>query len=213
MEASSFEERDHQEVLHMLVVKGFASTAALAQATALGPDRVDEVLATFRDAGWATLREGRLTGWSPSAAARARHRDLVAGPLAPIDLPGARSWYDQFSAINADLKQLCTDWQVRPAPDGSLLPNLHDDTAYDAAVLARLHALDARIGAVCDELATSLPRIGRYRGRLAAALAAIDAGDRDRFTKPLSESYHDVWMELHQDLLLTLGLERTAADV
>lgn len=26
------------------------------------------------------------------------------------------------------------------------------------------------------------------------------------------DSYHDIWMELHQDLLLTTGREREAAD-
>jgi len=28
----------------------------------------------------------------------------------------------------------------------------------------------------------------------------------------MSGSYHDLWMELHQDLMCTLGRERTAAD-
>jgi hypothetical protein len=34
------------------------------------------------------------------------------------------------------------------------------------------------------------------------------AGDRAAFTAPLVESYHTVWFELHQDLLLTLGRQR-----
>ena len=29
---------------------------------------------------------------------------------------------------------------------------------------------------------------------------------------PLSDSYHDVWMQLHEDLLLTLGRDRSTAD-
>jgi hypothetical protein len=28
----------------------------------------------------------------------------------------------------------------------------------------------------------------------------------------MSASYHDVWMELHEDFLLTLGRDREAAD-
>ncbi len=35
-------------------------------------------------------------------------------------------------------------------------------------------------------------------------------GDARAFTAPLAESYHTVWFELHQDFLLTLGLEREA---
>jgi hypothetical protein len=207
-----FSDADRHAVLHTLVVKGFASAEAIGHATGIAPGRIVQVLAELRDEGFATLREGRLTGWSPTPAARERHRELVAGPLAPVDGEHALSWYEQFRGINADLKQLCTDWQVRTAADGSLVPNDHADAGYDRIVLERLHALDARIGTVCADITHSLPRISRYRDRLADALAAIEAGDRERFTKPLSESYHDIWMELHQDLLLTLGLERTAAD-
>jgi hypothetical protein len=28
----------------------------------------------------------------------------------------------------------------------------------------------------------------------------------------MADSYHDIWMELHQDLLVTMQLQRTAAD-
>ena len=39
-----------------------------------------------------------------------------------------------------------------------------------------------------------------------------EAGDHDRMTKPLNNSYHDIWMEMHEDLIATLGLKRTEAD-
>jgi hypothetical protein len=58
----------------------------------------------------------------------------------------------------------------------------------------------------------SLGRLVRYGDRLSDAVDGLRRGDRDKFTKPLSDSYHDIWMELHQDLILTLGLQRTAAD-
>ena len=45
-------------------------------------------------------------------------------------------------------------------------------------------------------------------GRFEHAYARVAAGDTDYFTKPLIGSYHDVWMELHEDLLTTLGIER-----
>jgi hypothetical protein len=51
-----------------------------------------------------------------------------------------------------------------------------------------------------------------YGRRLSRALARVQAGDGDGFTRPLTNSYHDVWMELHEDLVATLGLVRTAAD-
>ena len=33
-------------------------------------------------------------------------------------------------------------------------------------------------------------------------------GETDWLTKPIIDSYHTVWFELHEDLLATLGLER-----
>ena len=57
-----------------------------------------------------------------------------------------------------------------------------------------------------------IERFSAYGPRFAKALARLRAGDLDAFTRPLSGSYHDVWMELHQDLIVTLGMTRTAAD-
>ena len=36
----------------------------------------------------------------------------------------------------------------------------------------------------------------------------VRCGEGDWFDKPLTDSYHTVWFELHEDLLATLGLER-----
>jgi hypothetical protein len=79
-------------------------------------------------------------------------------------------------------------------------------------VVDGLTGLDQRAGALLDRLVPSLPRVAGYRARLGQAVEAIRQGDRDKFTKPLCDSYHDIWMELHQDLILTLGVQRTAAD-
>ena len=48
--------------------------------------------------------------------------------------------------------------------------------------------------------------------RFSTALERLRAGDTDAFTRPLTDSYHDVWMQLHEDLLLTMGRERSSAD-
>ena len=42
-------------------------------------------------------------------------------------------------------------------------------------------------------------------GRTARKVAA---GDHHLFTGVMCGSYHDVWMELHEDLILTLGIDR-----
>ena len=40
------------------------------------------------------------------------------------------------------------------------------------------------------------------------ALDRIRGGDLDWFTKPMIDSYHTVWFELHENLLATLGIQR-----
>jgi hypothetical protein len=50
-----------------------------------------------------------------------------------------------------------------------------------------------------------------YRKRLDAALERLRGGQTMAFLSPLSDSYHDIWMELHQDLRLLLGPPREVA--
>ena len=60
----------------------------------------------------------------------------------------------------------------------------------------------------------------RRRRRGAAALARYSArldgrrrggaGDNKRFTGVMCESFHDVWMELHEDLIVMQRIDRVA---
>ena len=54
-----------------------------------------------------------------------------------------------------------------------------------------------------------MARFGRYRERLDRALIRVDGGDHTMLAAPLTDSYHTVWFELHEDLLTTLGIERS----
>ena len=112
------------------------------------------------------------------------HRDLT-------------SLYTAFLLFNDDFKGLCTDWQVGE----------HDPTCID-----RLSALHDSMRPVLDGLGDLLERMSRYPRRFDAALERLQAGDVDAFTKPMTDSYHDMWMELHEDLLATLGRSRTSGD-
>ncbi len=44
--------------------------------------------------------------------------------------------------------------------------------------------------------------------KLSAALEKIRAGDTSWFTRPLVDSYHTVWFELHEELIGAAGLTR-----
>jgi hypothetical protein len=63
---------------------------------------------------------------------------------------------------------------------------------------------------VLAELGGALDRYRPYRSQLARAVAKVEAGDGEWFTKPVLPSFHTVWFELHEDLLTTLGLDRAA---
>jgi hypothetical protein len=112
--------------------------------------------------------------------------------------------YESFGPLNREVLQLCTDWQVRPG--GAL--NDHRDAAYDWSVIDRLAAVDERAGPLLRRLGGAVPWFAPYRERLRSARRRVEDGEHDWFTSPRVDSYHTVWMELHEDLLAALGRER-----
>jgi hypothetical protein len=199
-------------VAHALRVKGFAEAPAVAEATGHPPDRALALLSELADAELVERRDRGITGWRLTTEGRKTHESwlnnerVAAGCDAEIT-----SGYDTFLLRNEEFKVLCTDWQLRPV-DGALAPNDHTDEAYDAAIVERLGALHDSVVPAVAALADALVRFGPYSARLTSACGRVQGGDRSAIARPLSGSYHDVWMELHQDLLLTLGRERGDAD-
>ena len=195
-------------VLHALRLMSFAPVDAVAAAAQVDPGEAQGLLETFRDKEWVRYREGKLTGWMLLGAGRAEGERMLADEL---DAAGGRgdidAAYRQFLALNQACLQVCTDWQLVER-DGTPIVNEHDDAAYDADVVARLRALVGEVRPICAELATVLARFDGYGPRFDAALARVEAGDHDWFTKPTIDSFHTVWFELHENLLATLGIER-----
>ena len=99
---------------------------------------------------------------------------------------------------------MCTDWQLR---DGAL--NDHADADYDTQIIGRLEGIDTQIQPVTRDLGDALERFGQYGSRFTLALEKVKKGERDWFAKPMIDSYHTIWFELHEDLLATLGIERS----
>lgn len=197
-------------VLLSLRLKSFAPTTVVAQHAGLPEGEVAALLEQFAAAGWARYREGNVTGWSLLPAGRTRGEALLA---AELDRIGARDHvtnvYQRFLALNPELLRICTDWQVRTDIDEQAL-NDHSDSTYDAQVIARLEALHESVLPLTAELAAELERFAGYGPRFSAALERIKDGDGDWFTRPMIDSYHTVWFELHENLLATLGIERAS---
>jgi hypothetical protein len=112
--------------------------------------------------------------------------------------------FDGFLPINRKLRDVCSAWQTRS--DGT--PNDHSDVAYDDGVRERLDEVHSSIGPILRRLGSAAPRLSGYRPRLQEALDKFDDGDNAWLASPLMDSYHTVWMHLHQELILMLGLTR-----
>ncbi|MBC8365354.1 MAG: transcriptional regulator [Actinobacteria bacterium] len=195
-------------VVHALRVRGLTDMPELATAVGLGQDEVGDRLVALADAGHVQHRDGRMPGWMLTRDGRAHGETLVA---AELDVAGEREavadLYRRFLGVNLGFLELCTDWQLRGA-DGEQVVNDHSDAAYDAAVIARLVDADGVVQPICGELAELLTRFDGYGRRFGGALGRVRAGEVEWFTRPMIDSYHTVWFELHEDLLATLGIER-----
>jgi hypothetical protein len=186
------------DVLRVLRLRGFATGDGLRQSIGVDPSQVVERLVVDEQVSFIEARNMYML--APSG--RSRIDDHLAASEPIIELSGA---YESFLSLNTDFKQVCTDWQVRHGE-----PNPHDDDDYDAACIAQLRELYMRSEVVISDLATAVPRLSLYRRRLLEALTAIDDGQSQRFTGVMCESFHDVWMELHEDLIVLQKIDRVS---
>jgi pyruvate,orthophosphate dikinase len=177
------------ELIHELRLRGMIENP--------GHERVEILI----DSGFATLRATRLL---ITPEGRAAHRDWARCEPGSEAEERVRRAFDRFLALNLELLQLCSDWQIKRGGTA----NDHADAAYDWSVVQRLVALDERAGAVARHSGAAVPRLAVYRSRLRAARDLVEEGEHEWFTSPRIDSYHTVWMHWHEDLLLTLGLER-----
>lgn len=190
------------DVLQAVRLKGRATREQLGATTGLDEAELNPALDALVDSGH-VIAKGPLVRISDTG--RERLSELLTAERADIDAEAFAAVYDSFRNVNGDFKALITDWQLR---DGQ--PNAHDDAEYDAAVLGRLDGIHDRVSPVVDEAAKHVPRLGRYRSKLDAALAKISDGDTSWLAKPIADSYHTVWFELHEELILAAGLTRDA---
>jgi hypothetical protein len=149
---------------------------------------------------------GRVSGYSLTPEGSA----ALASELDAEGLhgdPGLTELYDRFCLVNERFLKVASDWQVRK--HGPIeAPNDHADADYDQGVIDRLAEVHDRTRVLVGGMAQCSSRFAVYRARLDDCMRRVAGGDRTAFTAALSESYHTVWFELHQDLILTLGVER-----
>ena len=201
-------------VLQTLRVKGFVDTEAVAETVCLSQEDTLNILNQFAEEGRVSYREGRMVGWMITSEGRSYGEQLLANE---VDSLGIRleieTSYKEFSRLNNDFKELCTDWQLKPSLDASEVGqvlNDHSDPDYDKGVIDRLVELDKQAQPVCASLAEQLERFSSYGSRFTHALEMVLKGDTDWIAKPMIESYHTVWFELHENFFSTLGIDRAS---
>ena len=178
-----------QQALISLVVRGMVRGAP------------DQATASLVEQGLA-MTKGPITMPTPDGTAAAGK--LLRLPPDSLQEQELDPLFDAFLPINRRLRDVCSAWQSRP--DGT--PNDHSDGAYDDTVRDRLDDVHSAIGPVLRRMAAIEPRLAGYRPRLQEALDKFDEGESKWLASPLVDSYHTVWMHLHQELILMLGLTR-----
>lgn len=196
-------------VLHVLRLRGATPGDGVAERAGVAPHVVLDALESCRAAGWVRLHEGALPGWALTSEGRREGERRLA---AQLDEAGARGLvtdaYRRFVVLNGDLLAVCTDWQV-VRRGGREVVNDHTDHRHDRSVLRRLEHLHSAAQPVLADLAGALERFAAYGPRMDRARARVLSGHHEWLTRPVIDSYHTVWFELHEDLLATLGRERT----
>ncbi len=187
-----------------LGTKGFATAASLAEALLTSPVVVQPLLDQLLVDGLAASVAGayRLTD-----AGSERAGELLALDRDAWGTDAAATALDAFLALDGRMKQIVTDWQLRPG-DREPQVNDHSDAAYDREVLDRLAALDAESAAWLAPVESASMRLRGYRERLGRAVERAVGGDGKYVASPRVDSYHGAWFELHEDLILLAGRTR-----
>jgi hypothetical protein len=196
--------------LHGTRVLGFASASRIASRFGIDAAVVEEALLDFEARGWVQRSDfSGSSGWSLTERGRPENERRLR-----VELEGAGAHatvadvHAGFLPLNRRFGKACTSWQIRPTRADPLQLNDHTDWAWDERVLEELTSLDGALRRLCTRLVERLQRFDGYADRYSTALARVDRGERRWVDAPELDSCHTVWVQLHEDLLATLGVPR-----
>lgn len=178
-------------VLQAVRLKGRVRPAELAATLQEGHIDITDTVQELTAAG--LLIKDTTLRISPSG--RDRLGVLLAAERRGIDAAALAGVYNQFRSVNTDFKALVTDWQLNGDPKA----------------LSRLDEVHHRVKPIIAAAARQLPRLRAYSMKLQAALDKVKGGETTWLARPLIDSYHTVWFELHEELIVAIGLTREEA--
>lgn len=124
---------------------------------------------------------------------REKHLSLLRASLEEDAVRVLDDLYDKrFLPLNAEFKVLCTAWQESERLD----------------LIEQLDDVHERLMRFLQETTILAPHVDGYRRRFEAAMSRFLDGEKSALADPLGDSYHNVWFELHEDLIVTLGRNR-----
>jgi hypothetical protein len=127
------------------------------------------------------------------AREREREREAVGGPWMSRHV-------ESFQQHNYAVKALVSSYQQSRNSDA--------DGLQLRRVVAGLSKTHVQTQRWLDTLTMKAPRFGHYERRLALSLANAADGDSTAVASVLTDSYHTVWFEMHEDLLMLAGIPR-----
>jgi hypothetical protein len=134
-------------------------------------------------------------GYLLTDAGRALHGRVLAAERKGVDAERLGQAYERFLALNGQLKAVAARWQ-----------SADEDARFE--LLGELADLVGRVKPALRRTAEQLPRFEPYLPRLRKAMSRAEEGQFEYVVSPTVDSVHTVWMELHEDYLLTQGITR-----
>ncbi len=193
-----------ESLVRSLLIKGFATPAALAEAFGVSEEQMAAGLDQLVADGLASVA-GTMFQLTPDG--KAIGAELISSDRERWGPDEAVAALEAFSGLDLRMKQIVTAWQMRER-DGETVLNDHSDPAYDDAVLADLRAFAEDAHRWLGVLIEGLSRLAAYRDRLDRAATLVAKGDHRYIASPQLDSYHTAWFELHEDLILLAGRTR-----
>lgn len=194
------------DVLNAVTLKKMVSAPVVAQVCGLAEPDVETALASLAEQGLVAMAGDQAL---PTDEAESALADAAARFYPEVrDDAGIASLFDRFETTNAQFLKTMSSWQQIDV-GGRKVANDHTDSAYDDKVISRLGRLVQQLQPLLEALAGRDERFSAYQRRFATTMQAIDTGEHDLVSSPMADSVHNIWFEFHEDLLRTLGRERT----
>jgi DNA-binding MarR family transcriptional regulator len=194
-------------LLMALRVKGAADEKDLRNASRISQSECDAAIASLTAEGLVRkherLKKYVLTDLGNKAVAA--ETEKIRQDVGQAEL---EELYSRFMVLDAEFKRLASAWQVS-APGPPPLFNDHSDPRYDQRIINNLVRLHHRLRVLLEPLGKKCQRYSSYGARFADSLNKLSDGSLDHFTNPRVDSCHNIWFELHEDLLCTLGRQRS----